>query len=242
MSAPSATSQAPAVADIAGAVKRQWPRIALRVAVAVMLPTFAALLVRDFGLRETIAGFVPNIGLAALLPFAAPERDVAFLVLVLVLASFTVPKRTAQILFVVTGATILGVGFNHSRLRWAELFVDANYSSGGPGALAWTWGVLMLATVLLFILAEEVLDTRRQQAERAVSADESRDFQRVHETGAALAVAGGGALFGLVLWLGRVVGASFDAQSVFGRLNPVYVMFGLGMMIVLAVVLAARRT
>lgn len=241
MSAPAHDTSLLDVPGFAAQLKREWPRVAIRAALVVLFPLFTTLLIDSFGLVNQLSGIVPLISFLGPGGSGYPERVVAFIVGILVLGSFVLRQRTGAALLTLATGIVLAVAFNHSRLHWTKLFNFGEYAPEAPGASAWVWATSLLATVALFILAEETIDTRRHQTERGLPPDEVAPLARVTRQGVLIAIVAGAALVGALLGLGALLNPLVAEQSMFPRLNPVAVLFVLGIVLVVAVVLSARR-
>lgn len=229
------------VPDLAAQLRRDWPRIALRAAVAVLVPLFTALAVDAFGIVTQLRDYVPVIRMLQPGTDDYAMRVVAFLTLILVLASFLLKQRTGAVVLGIASAVALGASFNHSRLHWSKLFDLGDYSPDAPTALAWTWVIALLATAVAFVLGESHFDTRRHQEARALLEAETRAVARIGRQGALLALAGGAALVGTLLGLTALLAPAVLERGALPRLNPVFVMLTLGILIALAVIASARR-
>lgn len=229
------------VPELTTQLKREWPRWTLRAAVAVLIPFFTARLIDAVGLVPQLSGIVPVIS------FLRPGTDgyglrvVMFLVLILVLVAFMLRDRTGPVLLAIASAAVIAVGFNHSKLHWTKLFSFGEYTPDEPTAMAWTWAGALLATVVTFVMVEEAFETRRHQTARGLPEEEARAVARLARVGVAAALGGGLALIVTLLALGALLTPTVTSQSLFPRLNPVFVLLGMGIVIALAVVASARR-
>lgn len=222
--------------------RRMWSWLANRVAIAVALPVLVALLVASLGLLPMVEGLALPLDALDAGPFPYAAKVVWFVVLVLVVASFFAGKRTGAMLVGIAFVALTSVGFNYTRLRWTEVFgLPATYDPGTPPALAWAWAVLVLASVAAFLLVEALLDTRKDQEARKLPPEETDALVRVSSKAVALALVAGLAAAGALAAIAEAVKPLFLAPGALPRLNPVVLLLVLGLVLVLAVVLAARR-
>ncbi|HEX2021399.1 MAG TPA: hypothetical protein VHH36_01695 [Candidatus Thermoplasmatota archaeon] len=228
------------VDEVAVAVRRDWPFLATRAAVALLVPVFVTMLAKELDFYGPVAQLGLPLEFLAVGPFAYEAKVIWFVALVLVLSAFLAGKRAPQIVLALAAGAVLWTGYVFTKLQWSKLFL-ADYEliqQEAPSAAAWTWGALLMLAATLFAMAEAVLETRREQAKRDLDEAETRAAFEVSARAAALvAAAGVGLAAALVaaIWLLRPL-----ARAPF-RLNPVLVLFGLGVLVALAVVLAARR-
>lgn len=218
------------------------PWIAGRAFIAIALPVLVALLAGSLGLLPMVDGLALPLEFLAAGPFPYAAKVVGFVVLVLVVASFFARRRTGAMLVGIAFVALTTAGFNYTRLRWTEVFgLPATYDPGAPPALAWTWAVLILASVATFLLVETMLDTRRAQEARKLPQDETLALARVSTRALVVTLVGGLAVAGVLAALAEALEPLLLAPGALPRLDPVVLLLGLGLILVLAVVLAARR-
>lgn len=228
--------------DIA-ALTRNWPRIALRAGVLVTVPVLIALLARSLDLYGLVAGLPLGLDLLRAGPFAYEAKVVALIVAVFLGIAFLVPKRTTQLVIAVCVAGVLWTGHVFITLQWARIFApDFRFREESiPGPLPWVLGVLLLTVGVVYLLLENLLETRAQQEARKLARDDARALfdASARALGSMLAVGLGIALALLAAYLGlRALLA--DARLPF-RLNPVFLLFGMGLALAVLVALAARK-
>lgn len=225
------------------ALQRNWPRIALRAAVLAIVPMLVALLARSLDLYGTIARLPLPLDFLRAGPFAYEAKVIASIVAVVIGLAYLVPKRTSQIVIGVCVVGILWTGHVFITLQWARLFATQfNFRQEAmPGPAAWTYAIFLLSVGVLYLLVENLLDTREQQEARKLAGDDARTLFEVsaRALGQMLALGGGIALALVVAYLG-LRGILADARFPF-RLNPVFVLFAMGVALAVLVGLAARK-
>ena len=227
--------------DVKTMLRRSWPRLANRAALCVLLPLSVTMLAQTLNLYGPLAQLALPLTFLDVGPFPYEAKVVAFLVLILLLGAFLIRDRATQLVLGLATGSLLWTGFMFTRLRWTKLFLP-NYDpllQATPSFGAWAWAGLALASALAFVLVEAHLDTRSAYAQRAVPDAEASAAARASAETVALTLAGGlgGALvLALLFWAIRPLLAAWSL-----RLNPVFVLFGLGGVAVGAIVLAARK-
>ena len=228
--------------DIA-ALTRNWPRIALRAAVLLLVPVLITLLARTLDLYGIIASLPLGLDFLRAGPFAYEAKVIALIVVVFLGVAYLIPKRTTQLVIAVCVAGILWTGHVFITLQWARLFAtDFRFREETvPGPVAWIYAVLLLSVGVVHLLLENLLETRAQQEARKLAPEDSRALfdASARALGAMLAVGLGTALALVLAYLGlRALIA--DARLPF-RLNPVLLLFAMGVGLAVLVGLAARK-
>lgn len=228
--------------DIA-ALTRNWPRIALRAGVLVTVPVLITLLARSLDLYGIIAGLPLGLDFLRVGPFAYEAKVIALIVVVFLGVAFLVPRRTTQLVIAVCVGGVLWTGHVFITLQWARFFApDFRFREESiPGPLPWLLAVLLLAVGVVYLLLENLLETRAQQESRKLSADDARAlFDASAGALRSMLLAGAGIALALVLAYLGLRALLADARLPF-RLNPVFVLFGMGIALAVLVALAARR-
>lgn len=228
--------------DIA-AIARNWPRIALRAGVLATVPVLIALLARSLDLYGIVAGLPLGLDFLRVGPFAYEAKVIALIVAVFLGVAFLVPKRTTQLVIAVCVAGVLWTGHVFITLQWARFFApDFRFREESvPGLVPWIYGILLLTVGVVYLLLENLLETRAQQESRKLSGADARALfdASARALGTMLAIGFGIAIALVLAYLGlRALLA--DARLPF-RLNPVFVLFGMGIALAVLVALAARR-
>ncbi|HVM45824.1 MAG TPA: hypothetical protein VM582_07805, partial [Candidatus Thermoplasmatota archaeon] len=176
-------------------------------------------------------------------PFAYEAKVIASIVGVFLALAYLVPKRTSQLVIGVCVVAVLWTGHVFITLQWARLFATqfSFRQEAIPGPAAWAYAILLLAVGVVYLLLENLLETRAQQETRRLSGDDARALFAVCAralatmlgVGFAIALALVGAYLGLRALLA-------DARVPF-RLNPVFVLFAMGVALAVLVALAARK-
>lgn len=229
--------------DVAGALKRDWPFLANRTAIAVLLPVLVTWLARSLDFYGPVRALALPLEFLDAGPFAYEAKVIATVTLVLVLSSFLAGRRTTQLVLAIATGALLWVGFVHSRLRWSRFFDESfgGFRDAAPSAAAWAWGVLVLLAALAFALVEGALETRRDQDRRRLAADEARALEGLALRMTALGLLGGLAVAAALVGLLVLLRPAAESGGLFPRVSPVLLLFALGLVLVGAVALAARR-
>lgn len=228
--------------DIA-AIARNWPRIALRAGVLATVPVLIALLARSLDLYGIIAGLPLGLDFLRAGPFAYEAKVIALIVAVFLGVAFLVPKRTTQLVIAVCVAGVLWTGHVFITLQWARFFApDFRFREESvPGLVAWIYGILLLTVGVVYLLLENLLETRAQQEARKLSSDDARAlFDASARALVSMLALGVGIAIALVLAYLGLRALLADARLPF-RLNPVFVLFAMGVALAVLVALAARR-
>lgn len=225
------------------ALQRNWPRIALRASVLVAVPVLVVWLARSLDLYGPVRSLPLPLDFLAVGPFAYEAKVIAAIVATILGFAYLIPKRTSQIVIGVCVAGVLWTGHVFIGLQWARLFATGfNFRQETmPGPAAWIFGVLLLAVGVVYLLLENLLETRGQQETRKLAGDDTRTLFEVsaRALGTMLLVGFGIALALVLAYLGLRL-LLLDARLPF-RLNPVFVLFGMGIALAVLVALAARR-
>ncbi|HET6403362.1 MAG TPA: hypothetical protein VFH78_01840 [Candidatus Thermoplasmatota archaeon] len=224
-------------------LQRNWPRIALRAGVLVTVPVLITLLARSLDLYRVVGGLPLGLDFLRLGPFAYEAKLLATIVAVLLGFAFLIPKRTTQIIIGVCVAGVLWTGHVFITLQWARLFATSFSfrQESIPGPVSWIYAVLLLTVGVVYLLLENLLETRAQQEARRLPPDEARALfeTSARALGTMLAV-GSGISVALVLGYLGLRALLLDARLPF-RLNPVLVLFAMGVALAVLVALASRR-
>ncbi|HUR68023.1 MAG TPA: hypothetical protein VM370_02170 [Candidatus Thermoplasmatota archaeon] len=225
------------------ALQRNWPRIALRGSILLIVPFLVTVLAKSLDLYKTLKLLPLPLDFLDVGPFAYEAKVIFTVVATLLGLAFLVPKRTTQLVIAICVGGILWTGHVYIQLQWARLFATKfNFRREvAPGPLAWIEATLLLVSAVVFLLLENLLDTREQQEARSLSKDDTRAlFGTATRT------------LGLLLGLGAAIAATLvgsylllrallaDVRLPF-RLNPVFVLFGMGVGLAVIVALAARK-
>lgn len=229
------------VPDVAEAVRRRWPRLALRAGVALVLPVLVTLYAKALDFYGPVAALGIPLEFLAVGPFAYEAKVIWFVVLLLVGACFLLGEKAPRLVLGLCVGAVLWAGFIYARLHWTKLFLDAwdPLRVEAPSPAAWAYGFLLLALGMAYVLAEALLDAREAQAKRDLPEAPmdalARESARVagYALGAGLLAA---ALVGALFWSVRPLLASLPAAA-----NPVFALFALGALLTLGLALAVRR-
>lgn len=225
------------------ALQRNWPRIALRASVLVLVPFFVTMLARSLDLYPTIARLPLPLDFLDVGPLAYEGKVVFAIVATLLSLAFLIPKRTAAFVMAICVGGILWTGHVYITLQWARLFATrfAFRADAAPEPLAWIFAALLMTVGVVFLLLENLLDTRQQQEERHLARDQTRAlFDVAWRTLALMIGIGGGLAIALLLAYAGMRAALSSARLPF-RLNPVIVLFTMGVCLAVLLAVAARR-
>lgn len=227
--------------DVAGTLRERWPRIALRAGMALALPVAVTYYAKALGFYGPVAALGLPLDFLEPGPFAYEAKVIAFAVLCLLGGCYLAGEKAPRLVLMLCSGAILWAGFIYSRLQWTRLFLDAYdpLKVDAPSPAAWVWAFLLLGLGMAYLFAESLLDTRDAQHRRGLPHDATATLAKVsaqvglHALGLGLAAA---ALVALVFWALRplLTGLPF-------HVNPVIGLFALGILLALALALAARR-
>lgn len=224
-------------------LQRNWPRIALRAAVLVVVPVLIVWLARSLGLYETIRMLPLPLDSLREGPFAYEAKVIYAIAAVLLGLAFLIPKRTPQLVIAVCVGAVLWTGHVFIQLQWARLFAsEFNFRrEATPDAAAWTFATLLLLVAVVYLLLENLIDTREQQMARKLGAAETEGLLRIGARALAIML-GAGLVAALALVLAYLgLRALLSGATLPFRLNPVFVLFGMGVGLAILVALAARK-
>lgn len=223
------------------ALQRNWPRIALRAGVMVSVPILVSLLARSLDLYQTISALPLPLDFLRAGPFAYEGKVIAMIVAVFLGVAFLIPKRTTALVMAVCVASVLWTGHVFIQLQWAKLFATQFKFRQElvPGPAAWIFATLLLTVGVVFVLIENLLATRDQQEARKLDGTRAlfdvgwRTLAQMLAMGAAIAVA-------MILAYLALRALLADARLPF-RLNPVLVLFAMGLGLAVLVAIASRK-
>lgn len=243
MSAPAAPADVPLLElpDVEATLRRRWPRLALRVAMALALPVLVTLYAKALDFYGPVADLGLPLEFLDAGPFAYEAKLIWFVVLLLLAGCYVLGDKAPRLVLGLCVGAVLWAGFIYARLQWTKLFLDAwdPLQVDAPSAAAWTYAFLLLGLGLAYVVAEALLDAHDAQATRDLPADATDALARESAKLAVLAVGGGlllAALAALLFWSLRPLLAGMRMG-----VNPVYVLFGLGGLLTLGLVLVVRR-
>lgn len=251
MSAPGTSSGGPGAGDEVklfdapdlSTLQRNWPRIALRGSVLILVPVLVVWLARSMGLYQTISSLPLPLDSLRAGPFAYEAKVIYAIVAVLLGLAFLVPKRTPQLVIAVCVGAVLWTGHVFIQLQWARLFAtEFNFRrEATPDAPAWIFATLLLLVAVVYLLLENLIDTREQQMSRKLGAGETEGLLRIGASALGIMLGTGlvAALALVFAYLG--LRALLAGATVPFRLNPVFVLFGMGVGLAILVALAARK-
>lgn len=225
------------------ALQRNWPRIALRASVLVLVPFCVTMLARSLDLYAAIRSLPLPLDLLAAGPFAYEAKVIFAIVATFLALAFLMPKRTPQIVMAVCVAGVVWTGHVYISLQWARLFASQfNFRRDSvPEPAAWFFATLLLTVGVVFLLLENLLDTRAQQESRGLAKEEARALLDVGWRTLGLLAGLGAALAAALLGSYLLLRAALRDVSLPFRLNPVFVLLGMGIVLALVVGLAVGR-
>lgn len=229
------------VPDVGEAMRRRWPRLALRAGLSLVLPVLVTLYAKALDFYGPVAALGIPLEFLAAGPFAYEAKVIWFVVLLLVGACFLLGERAPRLVLGLCVGAVLWAGFIYARLHWTKLFLDAwdPLQVDAPTPAAWTYGFLLLALGMAYVLAEALLDAREAQATRDLPEDATLALARESARAAAIALGAGLLLAGVagaLFWAVRPLLAGLRPGA-----NPVFALFGLGALLTLGLALAVRR-
>lgn len=244
MSAPAAAPADTAlldVDDVTRALRRRWPRIALRAGLACALPVLVTFYAKALDFYGPVAQLRLPFEFLDVGPFAYEAKVIAFVTLLLVGACHLAGDKGPRLVLGLCAGAVLWAGFIYSRLHWSKLFLDSwdPLQVDAPSAAAWIFAFLLLALGLAYVLAESLLDALDAQARRDLPPDASVRLARESAKVAGLALGAGlllAAALGALFWGLRPLLAKVQVGA-----NPVYVLFAMGALLTLGLFLAVRR-
>ena len=226
-----------------GAFQRNVPRIALRAACLVVLPVLVALLARALELYPVIASIPLPLDFLAVGPFAYEGKVVAAIAATVLGVGYLMPNRASTIPLVVSVGGVLWTGHVFVSLQWARLFAPGLdlRRDAVPGVEEWALATLLLAAGVAALLLEALLDTSAQQRARGLHAEGTASVRRVHARAL-------GRMSGRAAWIAFTLALAYAAlQALLGdvrlpfRLDPVLLLFALGIGLAGVVAFAVRR-
>lgn len=223
------------VPDMGALLRREWPRLANRAALAVVLPVLVTHLAKVLDFYGPVARLGLPLEFLARGPFAYEAKIIASVVLLLLVGAYFIRGRTVQLVLLLCTAAIVWVGFIYTRLRWTRLLFDDLFlvQRDAVAPAAWALAALVLLAGLAFALVEGILDTRQAMAARELPDADVQAAARVASRSGAL-----------VLGLGAAAGAALALLAALLRplaslwpihLNPVFAMLLLGIILVLGI-------
>ena len=158
------------------ALQRNWPRIAARVGVLALVPFFVTMLARSLDLYRLVASLPLPLDFLAVGPFAYEGKVIFAIVATCLAVAFLWPKRTTQFVMTICVGGVLWTGHVYIQLQWARLFATSfNFRhDAAPSPAAWIFAALLMIVGVVFLLVENLLDTREQQEARKLSPEETR--------------------------------------------------------------------
>ena len=224
-------------------LQRSWPRLALRGAALFAIPLLVALLAGALDLFAVIRSIPLPLDVLATGPFPYEGKVVAAIAATVLGVGYLLPKRASSIALVVSVGGVLWTGHVFISLQWARLFapgIDLRRDAM-PGADAWAYGALLLAAGVACALLETLLDTRAHQRERGLAVEETDAVLVVQRRALARALAAAAGIAAALALAFAALQAILGGVRLPFRLNPVLVLFAMGIGLAVVVAFAARR-
>lgn len=225
------------------ALQRNWPRIAVRAGVLVLVPFFVTMLARSLDLYRTISKLPLPLEFLDQGPLAYEAKVIFFVVATLLGLAFLVPKRTTQLVIGICVGGVLWTGHVYISLQWARLFATSfNFRrDASPEPAAWIFATLLLLVGVVFLVLENLLDTREQQEARSLPKEETGAMFDVAWRTLGKLLAMGAAFSAVLIGAYLAMRAMLTGVRLPFRLNPVFVLFAMGICLAVLLAVAARR-